>query len=135
MNLEEIERALREVGVPIGPDLDAAAAIRTLAGTPPRSLDPGDPECLREVADFLSKLGEHDTWVGDDDRVWSPNELRQIAKEHDEVYVIAAQRAHKVQKMAQAIAGLTLSTGRIAPAICRAAAEAALAALEELEQS
>jgi hypothetical protein len=61
MNLEEIERALREVGVPIGPDLDAAAAIRTLAGTPPHSLDPGDPECLREVADFLSKLGEHDT--------------------------------------------------------------------------
>ena len=44
------------------------------------------------------------------------------------MYVIAAQRAHKVQKMAQAIAGLTLSTGRIAPAIiCRAAAEAALA--------
>ena len=30
------------------------------------------------------------------------------------MYVIAAQRAHKVQKMAQAIAGLTLSTGRIA---------------------
>ena len=43
MNLEEIERALREVGVPIGPDLDAAAAIRTLAGTPPHPLDPGDP--------------------------------------------------------------------------------------------